>query len=94
MPTRRAIRKSMRGKFRVGDVVTWGRGVLAHRVLWVVDLGVWVDTTSTGLGRPMDGRLAMLIEFAPGSKSWRCPGPPRHSNLIPDASSSQTGGRS
>lgn len=85
MTTRRAIRKRMRRKFRVGDVVTWGHGFIAHRVIAVHADGVVVDTTSVGIGRLDDeGRRVMLIEFAPGSRSYRCPGPPRHSDLEPD----------
>lgn len=85
MTTRRAIRKRMQKRFRVGDVVTWGHGLVSHRVIAVHANGVVVDTTSTGIGRSDDlGRLVMLIEFAPGSHSHRCPGPPRHSDLPPD----------
>ena len=75
--TRRAIRKRLRRKFRAGDLVTWGLGLVWHPVLRVERLGVVVDTTSSGVGRQEDGRLVMLIEFAPGSRSRRCPGPPR-----------------
>jgi hypothetical protein len=85
MATRRAIRKRMRNKFQVGDVVTWGHGLVSHRVIAVQPSGVVVDTTSAGVGRSDDaGRLVMFIEFASGSRSDRCPGPPRHSNLEPD----------
>jgi len=85
MATRYAIRKKMRRQFKTGDVITWGTGAVAHSVIDVVELGVVVDSTSSGFGRRLrDGRLTLLIEFAPGSKSKRCHGPPRHSSLKPD----------
>ena len=84
MPTRRAIRKKATNKFAVGDVITWGLGLVAHRVIGVTARGVIVDTTSSGYGRLSDGRRTLMIEFAPGSRSNRCPGPPRHSDLEPD----------
>jgi hypothetical protein len=87
MPTRRAVRKKLGKKFQVGDVVTWGYGLISHRVAEVTSTGVYVDTTSQNFGQPIaDGRRRMFIEFSPGSKSHRCPGPPRHSELAPDRS--------
>lgn len=78
MPTRKSTRKKMERKFRPGQWVTWGNGSVSHEILSVEKLGVVVDSTSSGFGRPdKQGRLTMLIEFAPGSKSHRCPGPPR-----------------
>lgn len=84
MPTRRATRKKMRPKFKVGDVVTWDLGLVSHRVIEVRKDGVVVDSTSASYGKIKNGRRYMLIAFAPASKSKRCPGPPRHSKLKPD----------
>jgi hypothetical protein len=79
--TRRAVRKKSRRQFQVGDAVTWGNGRVAHRVLEVKRDGLVVDSTSSGFGRrDRAGRLTMLIEFAPASKSRRCHGPPRHAD--------------
>ncbi len=78
MSTRRATRKKMATKFAIGDLVTWGNGSVSHPVVAVVPTGVIVDTTSSGFGaHDKQGRLTMLIEFAPSSRSHRCPGPPR-----------------
>ena len=76
--TRRAMRKQLRRKFAVGDLVTWGNGHVAHPVIEITARGVIVDSTASGFGRAdRHGRLTMLIEFAPGSRSHRTPGPPR-----------------
>ena len=76
--TRRAERKRLRRKFKVGDLVTWGAGRVAHPVIDVTALGVVVDSTASGFGHAdRHGRLTMLIEFAPGSRSHHSPGPPR-----------------
>lgn len=74
--TRRAARKKLGRKFAVGDLVTWGNRSVSRRVLQVTSKGVIVDTTEDGVGSRSGGRLTMLIEFAPGSRSRRCPGPP------------------
>lgn len=75
----------MRRLFKPGDVVTWGRGKVAHRVIEVTSVGVVVDSTSSGFGNlRKSGQLTMLIEFAPGSRSYRSPGPPRLSGMAPD----------
>jgi hypothetical protein len=76
----------MRPKFKIGDVVTWGFKRVAHRVIAVTEFGVVVDSTSSDFGAIDDhGRRTMLIEFAPGSKSNRCPGPPiLASHMEPD----------
>ena len=85
MASRRAIRRKMQKKFQPGDVVTWGRGILSHRVLAVRPTGVLVDTTSTGFGRlDASGRRTILVEFSPPSRSNRCPGPPWHATFPPD----------
>ena len=71
--TLRADRKKLSKKFKVGDVVTWGYGVIAHKVIRVTELGVWVDTSSQpvrGLGNEH------FVYFAPAN--GREPGPPRH----------------
>lgn len=41
---RRAEHKKMRRKVKVGDTVTWGRGVVEAKVVEVAADGVYVDT--------------------------------------------------
>lgn len=48
---KRAVRKKLQKSFKAGDVVTWGEGVLAHRVLEVEDNAVIVDASSEGFPR-------------------------------------------
>jgi hypothetical protein len=69
----------MRRRFRVGDVVTWGNGSLAHEVVEVRPDGVVVDSTSSGSGEPLGGgKLATFVPFAQGSARERgANGPPR-----------------
>lgn len=81
--TRKKRKRQLR--FQPGDVVTWGRGILAHRVLGVYERGLIVDSTSSKRGRPMkDGRLTRFIEFAPGRRPRRYPGPPWLATFPPD----------
>jgi hypothetical protein len=47
---KRAERKKLKKKFQVGDIVTWGREAIAHRVLEVRDDGLVVDATAHGFG--------------------------------------------
>lgn len=70
--TRRAIRKKLMRKFKVGDQVTWGSGQVFHPVVEVTRMGVIVDASSIG----WTNRL--LVEFAPGASGRGHRGPPRH----------------
>jgi len=68
----RAQRKKAQKEFEVGDVVTWGEGTIAHRVIDVNPRGVVVDVTSMMAHDPLtpfwasklpDGRWALLVLF-------------------------------
>lgn len=84
MTTYRQIRKKLSKKFKVGDVVTWGNGYIAHRVVSVNPQGVWVDSTSSGYGtRQKDGTRHLFIPFA-GHERYQPSGPPVHTDLEPD----------
>lgn len=48
---KRAVRKKLKGKFKIGDVVTWGEGIWAHRIIEIEDNAVIVDATSDGFPR-------------------------------------------
>lgn len=54
----RAGRKKARKSFAVGDVVTWGAGRIAHRVVEVTDRGVVIDVTSCVVRDPSASRWA------------------------------------
>jgi hypothetical protein len=83
--TNRAVRKKLGKKFKVGDVVTWGLRVIAHRVVKLDAAGVFVDTTSADIGvRQKDGRLWMLVPFVPVRAYGYAEGPPEHTDMIPD----------
>lgn len=68
----RAQRKRARKQFAVGDVVTWGTGLISHRVVEVTDRGCVVDVTSCvardpaarwwSVERP-DGTYVLLVLF-------------------------------
>ncbi len=68
----RAERKKAQKEFDVGDVVTWGQGSVAHRVIDVNPRGVVVDVTAMLAHDPLtpywasqlpDGRWALLVLF-------------------------------
>lgn len=81
--SRRAIRKKLSRKFQVGDVVTWGYAVTAHRVTEVTSRGLWVDSTSTGFGERKEGdRLWTFVTFTREDCHWKSP--PRHTDRKPD----------
>ena len=44
----RAQRKKMMRQIKVGDVVTWGEAIIAHRVIATSMRGVVVDASSRG----------------------------------------------
>lgn len=69
--TRRAVRKKLFRRFKVGDLVTWGSGQVSHPVVEVTRMGVVVDASSIG----WTSRL--LVEFAPGARGRGHRGPPR-----------------
>lgn len=48
---KRAIRKKLRKSYKIGEVVTWGLGVWAHRIIEVEDNAVVVDATASGFAR-------------------------------------------
>lgn len=50
----RAQRKKAMRQFKPGDVVTWGAGTVAHRVVEVCEDGVVVDVTSYSDDRFID----------------------------------------
>lgn len=47
----RADRKKVARKIHIGDVVTWGRKVLAHPVMEITPTGVIVDAAEVGYPR-------------------------------------------
>jgi hypothetical protein len=47
----RAQRKKAKKTFKVGDVVTWGLGLISHRVIEVLEHGVKVDISKSDLAR-------------------------------------------
>lgn len=55
----RAQRKKAMKQFKIGDLVTWGSGVSAHRVVDVTDRGVIVDISTLGL----DGRYFLTVLY-------------------------------
>lgn len=61
--SKRAIRKKALRKFKVGDLVTWGLGLCAHKIIEVQALGVLVD------GGPKFPRL--FVAFEAGKRSTR-----------------------
>jgi len=87
----RAERKKARRSFKVGDVVTWGTGILSHVVVEVKEEGLIVDTTSDDFGaRQPDGRKHVLVLFDTNIRKYEgyftatSKGPPRHSDAEPD----------
>lgn len=87
----RAERKKARRIFKVDDIVTWGAGRVAHRVVEVAVEGLYVDVTSQKDAhqyaiRKSDGRywLFVLYDGNTRRKSGVSRGPPRHSDLAPD----------
>jgi hypothetical protein len=48
----RAVRKKMRRRFKVGNMVTWGLKVVANRVVEVTDDGLLVDASKDGCRNP------------------------------------------
>lgn len=78
--TRRAQNKKAARQFKVGDQVTWGRGVINHPVIEVRPDGVIVDGSSAGsqfsrtfVSFTGNGRLKI-----PKGATHACVGPPRH----------------
>lgn len=63
MPSKKAVRKKARRKFKVGDTVTWGLGASAHPIIEVQELGVLVN------GGP--GYERLFIAFEAGKRSTR-----------------------
>lgn len=68
----RAERKKAVKKFKAGDVVTWGNGATAHRVVEVDRRGCVIDVTSCAATEPhidwwttrsADGRYLLLVLF-------------------------------
>jgi hypothetical protein len=90
----RAERKKAQRVFKVGDVVTWGVGSIAHRVVQVTPEGIFVDVTSQKDAdryaiRQPDGRYWLLVLYDGNMRRWDAyragatRGPPRHSDLDP-----------
>ena len=84
--TRRALQKKLGKKFKVGDVVTWGNKLIAHRIVEVQAQGIVVDSTSSKFGQQQrDGRLFTFIPFIPVRKYGMDVGPPEHTDMKPDS---------
>lgn len=49
---KRAERKKMQKKFKVGDIVTWGLKIKSHRIVEVCEDGVYVDATDSNVKDP------------------------------------------
>jgi len=47
----RAQRKKAKKTFKVGDVVTWGLGLISHRVIEVLEHGVKVDISKSDIAK-------------------------------------------
>ncbi len=73
---KRALRKKLRRKFKVGDVITWGRGVVSHRILKVLEHGVVVDATMAGFGH-------LYVAYDKNNTNPSGRGPIRHSDAKP-----------
>lgn len=83
--SRRAIQKKLVKKFKVGDVVTWGNKLIAHRVTMVCRDGVYVDSTATNYGEPMrDGRRRVFVPYVTRRQHGIDIGPPEHTTMSPD----------
>ena len=69
----RADRKKMAKKFRIGDIVTWGRGIIDAEVVEVSHDGLYVDT------KLEDGTPAPrhFVPYVPGPKYGSTIEPPR-----------------
>jgi|SRR5579863_5073241 len=85
----RAERKKAQRQFKVGDIVTWGDGFIAHRVVEVRVEGVVVDVTSQTdahfFADPQpDGRFFLLVSFDRNHRARSGRGPVRHSDMEPD----------
>lgn len=90
----RAERKKAQRIFKVGDVVTWGTGVVAHRVVRVAPEGLYVDVTSEEgasqyASRQPDGSYWLLVLYdgnmrrLDAYKAGASRGPPRHTDAVP-----------
>lgn len=73
---KRAERKKLRKQFKVGDVVTWGTGAVAHYVVEVKETGVVVDATSVGYGM-------LFVSYDENNRDRSGRGPVRHSRMKP-----------
>ncbi len=80
-----AERKRMHHLFKVGDVVTWGRGTVSHRIVEVREHGVVLDTTSVDFGElQSDGKRFHYVAFDNNNRDPNGRGPIRHSKDVPD----------
>lgn len=70
--TRGELRKERR-KFRVHDLVTWGRGELAHPVVEVRGRGLVVDASDAGFGTrfyvAFDGNARWGVHHQDGARA-------------------------
>ena len=74
---KRAQKKKLHKQFKVGDVVTWGIGRVAHRIIEMMDNGVVVDAASKGYPN-------LFVAFDGNNRSKSGRGPIFHSNFKPD----------
>lgn len=71
---KRAERKKLQKQFNVGDVVTWGTGAVAHRIIEVKETGVIVDARSIGFGM-------LFVSYDKNNRDGCGRGPVRHCNM-------------
>jgi len=87
---KRAERKKLAKQFKVGDVVTWGRGLRSHVVVEVTPTGVYVDVTSHkdskyfASKQTPDGKILLFVSFDNNNRKKSGRGPISLSNLKPD----------
>ncbi len=90
---KRTERAKIAEQFKVGDVVTWGRGVCSHIVTEVTPIGVFVDVTFHkdsiyyATKRTDDDRILLFVSFDKNNRCKSGRGPISISNLEPDKES-------
>jgi hypothetical protein len=87
--SKRAERKKAQKHFKVGDVVTWGACVVAHRIAEVTEDGVLVDITSQEdahflASKVVDGKYLLFVSFDRNNRSRSGRGPVCHTDMEPD----------
>lgn len=82
----RAQRKKAKKSFKVGDVVTWGLGLISHRVVEVLEHGVKVDISKSELAKSYGDTYFVAFDHNARNGTFHAEGGKgvRHSSDLPD----------